>query len=266
MQTYLTVGEGDERQGFREFISLCSPEIVKVFDFPIVEGDANCLKDPEKLIIPRSMARRLFGNCSAIGQQIHLEEKLWRKGEVKNLTVGAVYEDFPENTQLDNMIYTTMDKQQEVRVDLTPLTDIYYTPNQLDDIVKLGNPDTIRILILIALLVILVAGINFSNFSTSLAPLRIKSINTQKVLGSSSAGLRWGVVIEGVGISVLACLLSFALIGMLNHTQMLSFVTADTVLSHHLPIWGWMVGIALGVGLLAGAYPARYMTSFSPAC
>lgn len=305
-QTYLTVGEGNDRQGFREFISPCYLDFVKVFGIPILEGDADCLKDPEKLMIPRSMARRMFGNRSAIGQQIHAEEKIWMKGDLRTFTVGAVYEDFPENTQLNNNIYTAMNNEQENdwhsqsfvgyvlldkpesrklvednfnqtfdfvaggmtekgRLDLTPLTDIYYMPDQINGIAKSGNPDTIRLLILIALLVIGVAGINFTNFSTSLAPMRIKSLNTQKVLGSSVSLLRWGLVIEAVGISLIACLLSILLVMGLDHLKLLSFVTADMDLSRHLPLLALLAGVAFGVGLLAGVYPARYMTSFPPA-
>lgn len=306
IQTYFTVGEGNNRQGFREHISMCYPEIVKVFGFSITEGDANCLEDPEKVLMPRSMARRLFGDRSAVGQQIHSEENLWLKGSQRTFTVGAVYEDFPENTQLDNNIYTAMNKENEndwnsqnfigyvlldkpesrqlveenfnrtfdflsrgmtkdARLDLTPLTGIYYMPNQIDDIAKSGDPATIRILILIALLVIGVAGINFTNFSTSLAPMRIKSINTQKVLGSPVSLMRWGLVIEAVGISLIACLLSVLLVKGLDQLNVLSFVTADTDLSRHVPLLWQVVGVSVGVGLLAGIYPAFYMTSFPPA-
>ena len=223
-----------------------------------------------------------------------------------NFTVGAVYKDFPENSQMENGIYARMNKHfeddwlsqnfmgyllldspesrqvvednfnstfdfakynvnKETRLQLIPITDIYYMPGQLDDFIKTGNVDTMRLLVLIALLVIVIAGINFTNFSTSLAPMRIKSINTQKVLGSSTASLRASLVAEAVSICVFACLLAFLLTWVLNRTEVLSFVEADTNLLHYIPLLFMVLGISVLLGLVAGLYPAWYMTSFQPA-
>ena len=71
------------------------------------------------------------------------------------------------------------DMAKDVHVELVPLTDIYYmNEDSSGSLVKSGSAEKTRLLTLIAFLVIIVAGINFTNFSTSLAPLRIKSINT----------------------------------------------------------------------------------------
>lgn len=75
-------------------------------------------------------------------------------------------------------------------------------------LVKSGSAEKTRLLMLIAFLVIIVAGINFTNFSTSLAPLRIKSINTQKCWGVLPA---YYVLPCYLRPWALACLLSFVL-------------------------------------------------------
>lgn len=305
---YMTVQDAGERKGFRETFVTCHPDIIRVFGFSIVEGDFDCLKDPDKVILPKSLARTLFGNASAIGKTLHAEEPIWSKNR-QDFTVGAVYNDFPGNTQLKNVIYTAMDRDfamdnwgasnylcyllldspdaaQAVednfnrnfdytklswgnRADsiyLTPLTDIYYLNESQDGVVvRSGNKEAVNLLALIAILVIVVAGINFTNFSTALAPLRIKSINTQKVLGSSSGTLRRALLTEALGISLLSYLVSLALVWVLIRTTTLSFLEVDLYLNNNLtPIL--VAGIvALAVGLLAGLYPAYYMTSFSPA-
>lgn len=305
--TYITVGKDMDKRGFREYFALCYPDIVSIFGFSMIEGDAKCLDDPEKLLIPESMAHRLFGDESAVGKQIYTENNVWGKGHNTTFTVGAVYKDFPKNTQLDNVIYTAMDKAQEndwqsqnflgyILLDtpesykavednfnhtfdfekyegmskdtylrLVPLTDTYYFPGQLNDIVKTGNPDTVKVLFFIALLVIVVAGINFTNFSTSLTPMRIKSINTQKVLGSSVAGLRIALVVEAVGISIISYGVALFIVWVLNDSQLLSFIEADTTPGHYVALLLQLFGVAVGVGLVAGIYPAWYMTSFPPA-
>ena len=251
------------------------------------------------------MAKRMFGKESAIGKSIHSKDRVFYVDGM-NFTVGAVYKDFPENSQMENGIYARINKHfendwlsqnfmgyllldspesrqvvednfnstfdfakynvnKETRLQLIPITDIYYMPGQLDDFIKTGNVDTMRLLVLIALLVIVIAGINFTNFSTSLAPMRIKSINTQKVLGSSTASLRTSLVAEAVSICVFACLLAFLLTWILNRTEVLSFVEADTNLLHYIPLLFMVLGISVLLGLVAGLYPAWYMTSFQPA-
>ena len=302
---YVIVGKGEEEKGFKEQLIPCYPDLAKVFELTIVEGVAACLEDPEKMMIPQSMARRMFGNESAIGKSVRVKDKIPYWDET-NFIVGAVYEDFPENSQLETGIYARMNKRyeddwfsqqfmgyllldspesrqvvednfnstfdfakynvnKETRLQLIPIIDIYYMPGQLDDFIKTGNVDTIRLLVLIALLVIVIAGINFTNFSTSLAPMRIKSINTQKVLGSSTTSLRASLVAEAVSICVFACLLAFLLTWILNRAEVLSFVEADTNLLHYIPLLFMMLGISVLLGLVAGLYPAWYMTSFQPA-
>lgn len=304
-KSYIIIGEGDDEKGFKELFIPCYSNFPEVFEPTILEGVGSCMEDPDKVMIPESMAKRLFGNHPAVGKAIRSKDEV-NYVDRKNFTVGAVYKDFPENSQMANGIYVQMYKHfeddwfsqnfmgyllldspdsrqvvednfnrtfdfekykvgKDTRLQLLPITDIYYTPGQLDDFFKTGNIDTVRLLILIALLVIIIAGINFTNFSTSLAPMRIKSINTQKVLGSSTTSLRISLVIEAIAICLFSCLLSFLLLWIMNRSKMLSFIEADTNLLNYIPLLFMMVGISVLLGLVAGLYPAFYMTSFQPA-
>ncbi len=56
----------------------------------------------------------------------------------------------------------------------------------------------------IGVLIILIAMINFVNFSTSLIPTRIRSINVQKVLGGSNAAIRRNMIAESAGLAVVS--------------------------------------------------------------
>ncbi len=295
-----------EKYGFRETTMISHADITKVFDFQIIEGDPECLKDPEKVIIPQSLARKLFGSLSAVGQLLQAEEDIQTKKE-KDFTIGAVYRDFPGNTQLSNAVYTaintdafkdnfyasnficyllldspasaqsvtanfneTFDFEQigrkEESISLVPLTDIYYSGGGMDSrLARTGNAEVTRLLFLIAVLIIVIAIINYINFSTSLTPMRIKSINTQKVLGSTDSQLRKALISESVIISMVGWLLSLSLVWLLNRTGVLPFVEADLRLTQNLPALLLTGGIALFAGFIAGIYPSRYMVSFPPA-
>lgn len=305
-EVYFTVLDQGDKHGFKEVVQTCHPALLRVFDFPLIEGDIDCLKDPEKVAIPQSLAEKLYGKGSVVGKALRAEEDIWSKNQTE-LTIGAVYRDFPGNTQLRNLIYTAIDPsymvdsfgasnyvcyvrldhpsaaddvvdnfnkhfdfakigRPEEKVTLIPLTDIYYKNESKDGMIfRSGDAEVTHLLFCIALLVIIVAAINFTNFSTALAPLRIKSINTQKVLGSSDTLLRGSLLVEAVIISLIAWLLSLFIVWIMGETALLSFVEADIRLVANLPLVFLSGGVALLTGAVAGLYPSWYITSFPPA-
>ena len=152
------------------------------------------------------------------------------------------------------------------QIRLVPLTDIYYMNETQDGgTFRSGNKEVTALLFGIALLIVIVAAINFTNFSTSLTPLRIKSINTQKVLGSSDTLLRRSLLIEAALISFIAWLVSLVIFWGLDWAEALPFIEADLSLVSNLPIVFLCGIVALVIGWLAGIYPAYYITSFPPA-
>jgi putative ABC transport system permease protein len=302
------VGEGSESVGFREPVVTCYPEITRIFGFSFTEGDAGCLTDPEKVIIPQSMARRMFGREAAVGRQIVANQFIWTKEMPKTLTVGGVYRDFPGNTQLDNAVYTAIDRTmeenyeasnficyllidggaapeeveadinrnldfspawnpegRELSISIEPLTGIYLSNNTSGGLFRSINPATVRILLAIALLIVFIAGINFTNFSIAMAPSRVRSINTQKVFGCSGRALKGALVSEALAIAFVSWAAALLLVGFLDAYRLLSFMEADMDPLGHPALMLLTGGVALLAGLLAGLYPAWYVTSFQPA-
>ena len=130
---------------------------------------------------------------------------------------------------------------------------------------KTGSRSTMTLLVSIGFLIILIACINLINFSTALAPMRMRSINTQKVLGSTNGELRRALTLESVVIVLVSWLLSLCIVAALIHLNVLSFMGFTPSL---LVYWKYVVYtglIALLTGIVAGLYPAWYMTSFPPA-
>lgn len=152
----------------------------------------------------------------------------------------------------------------ELTTYVIPVAELYYNLPE-NDFIKTGNRQHLYLLITLAFLIILIASVNLINFSTALTPMRIRSINTQKVLGSSVNALRIGLVGESVCIVFLSWLLGLLLVWGLNRTGYLNFLDFTPSLAvYWKPV---LVSglLALLVGVLAGLYPAYYMTSFPPA-
>lgn len=78
------------------------------------------------------------------------------------------------------------------------------------------------LLVSVGFLIILIACINLINFSTALAPMRMRSINTQKVLGSTNGELRRALTLESVVIVLVSWLLSLCIVAALIHLNVLS--------------------------------------------
>lgn len=146
-----------------------------------------------------------------------------------------------------------------------PLYQLFYSGEKAVFFFQTGNKANLYLMCCIAVLVIGIAVINLINFSTALTPMRIRSINTQKVLGSSIRSLRIGLVAESIGLVLLGWLFSLLIVGLLIHLRLLDFIGFTPSL---VTYWGVILlsfCIALGTGVIAGLYPAWYMTSFPPA-
>jgi putative ABC transport system permease protein len=121
------------------------------------------------------------------------------------------------------------------------------------------------ILFAIAIVIIAIAAINFTNFSTALTPMRIKNINTQRVLGARRSTIRLSLISEAVIISFLSYLFAVLFVSLFNSSPLAKLVDADLSFAANPLIVGGTSLVALLTGLLAGMYPARYITSFAPA-
>ena len=148
---------------------------------------------------------------------------------------------------------------------LTALPDIHYTTDvQYDQTVK-ANKSTLLILFAIAIVIVVIAAINFTNFSTALTPMRIRSINTQRIFGAELHTIRVSLVLETVFVCLFSYLISIFFVLLFRISPLAVFIDADLSLTAHPLITGGTALVAIFTGLLAGAYPAHYMTSFAPA-
>jgi putative ABC transport system permease protein len=95
--------------------------------------------------------------------------------------------------------------------------------------------------------------------------MRIRSINTQKVLGATTTKLRSSLLAEAVLISLIAFVVAMAFVYLAHDLGLQELVQGSILLKDHLWLIGATLLLSIVVGLLAGSYPSYYVTSFPPA-
>ncbi|KAA9035511.1 FtsX-like permease family protein [Ginsengibacter hankyongi] len=149
---------------------------------------------------------------------------------------------------------------------LVPLTKIHLDEDVKDNLTPGGSVTYLYILASIALFTLLIACINFMNLATAQSAKRSAEVGIRKVLGAERKFLITQFLGEAVLMSVFALLLAFAFTKMLlplfNSVsgRQLSFEAGDNVL-----LIATFVALSVITGLIAGSYPAFYLSSFNPA-
>ena len=152
-----------------------------------------------------------------------------------------------------------------LRLGLIPLTDIHLRSNRSDELDANGNIEYIYIFSAIAVFVLLIAAINFMNLSTARSAGRAREVGVRKVLGSARSTLIGQFLSESMLMTLTAAILA---IGLAVAVLPLFNQLADKSLTFNAGVWAWLlpclVGIVLVVGLMAGAYPAFFLSAFRP--
>ena len=290
---------------FKSKTNVIYPDFFKVFGTEFIEGSAEALNDLSQIAIPESLAKKLYGDEPALGHiMTHNEGHQFGKGRTKEFSVGAVYKDFPANSQIGNHIYLHVgplhegnygganfacwvlldsadnkelveqnfndkynytDSEWLTDIELTPIEDIYFEDGG-STIWKTGSRKQAWMLICISILVMLIGGINYATFFTSLAPMRVKAVNTRKVLGSSIGKLRGELILEAVLFCFAAFSIALAVISPVSRwlmSQGISDMAFDFTSQFSLILITGSISIV--IGLVAGLYPSFYVTSLPTA-
>jgi putative ABC transport system permease protein len=148
---------------------------------------------------------------------------------------------------------------------LQPLTDIYLHSEASGALKAGGNVQYVYIFSAIALFMLLIACINFMNLSTAGASKRAREVGVRKVLGSGQRQLVVQFLLESMLLSLLALLLALVLVHL---AQPLFTQLSGKGLDLSLTAQPWLLPalllLTVVVGVLAGSYPAFFLSSFKP--
>ncbi|HTN35850.1 MAG TPA: ABC transporter permease [Arachidicoccus sp.] len=166
--------------------------------------------------------------------------------------MGMSYNDFTKNGN-------------RIGLFLQPLTAIHLSPGLSGELSASGNLIYLYIFGAIAILVLLIACINYMNLATAGASKRAREVGIRKVFGSGKSSLIRRFMLESFFLTMSSFILSlgiiYAALPLLNRLSGLQLSMTDALHSWMIPI---LALVALFTGLLAGIYPAFFLSSYRP--
>ena len=155
------------------------------------------------------------------------------------------------------------DKEVNMKIRITPVDDIYFSGIGPKD---RGNRNLVGVLTVASVFVLFIAMLNLLNFSLSEIPMRMRGINTRRVMGASIGSLRLKMIMENVMFAFVALLIGIVLVIAFQRSETcMKLVSGDIHFASHMILTVVMAVSALVVGALSAVIPAFYSTSFSPA-
>ncbi len=276
------------------------PNFLEMFSFPLKIGEVStALSEPNKVLISESLARKLFGYQNPLGKVLRLEdEDNFIVGGVLQDLPQNTYFDFEilipwEYAEKKEHIYSSWGNNsymtfaelspQSVEEDVN--TKIAKFAQEQDDEVESelflhsvkkwrlysdfkdgkvagGRIQYVRLFGIIALFILLIACINFTNLSTAQSEKRIKEVGVRKSVGAHRSSL----MLQFLGEAFLMTFLALLIAVLLTELVLPSFnllTEKDLFIRYdNPPYWLSGMGFVLITSLLAGSYPAFYLSSF----
>ena len=275
---------------------LADPSFFKMFTYRFIKGNPNtALLNKNSIVITQNTAEKFFGDEEPIGKTLRFNSR-------QDFTVSGVVENPPHNSELQfkvvapiqilgsetlsgwawesssfilvrkNTVISELERKisgmiqknhpmpgVNLIIGIQPLTRVHLYYGD-------GDIKLIYIFLSVAIFILLIACINYMNLSTARFSRRAREVGLRKVLGAQRAALIRQFLFESVSLSIVALLIAATLVEILLPffnivtNKNLEFVSPDNLLM----ICG-LVGLAVMVGIIAGSYPAIFLSSFQPA-
>jgi len=280
------------------------PEFLTTFSFPIIEGNKNTvLQNPNSFLITPKLAEKLFGKENPIGKIITFEDKtqLTITGIIDNPPNNTRFDfeylipwkftelkDGEENNWNNNSTHTyvllkenaSIDKMQQkiktLRKDYSNVEDDYemfiypckkwrlYSSfqNGIED--GQGKIQMVKLLGIIAAFLLVIACINFMNLSTARSEKRAKEVGIRKTIGANKTDLIIQFLSETILLAIISFIIALLLVKIcLPSFNTLSYKQLNLDLTNPV-FWINALVFIIITGILAGFYPAFYLSSFNP--
>jgi putative ABC transport system permease protein len=276
---------------------------LQMFSFPLLQGNtATALSNTYSVVITATLAKKLFGNTDAMGKLVRLDnqDNFTVTGILKDLPANTSFDfeylvpwsymrllggedDYWSNNSTRTFVMLKKEaslagiapklKVLRKKYDAeSPAMENFLYPfgkSYLYGSFKNGKEDGgriefVKIFSLIAIFILLIACINFMNLSTARSEKRAKEVGIRKVIGA----LKQSLVTQFLGESILLALIAGVLALLIVYISLPYF---NDLVNRRLELdlsnykyWLTGLGIVVTAGLLAGLYPALYLSAFKP--
>jgi putative ABC transport system permease protein len=283
--------------------SMVDSTFLQIFSFPVLKGDKqNALMNPSGVVLTASTAAKLFGTDNPIGQTLELNEKFqltvtavvqdppnnsrfqfecllpwaflraqgwddnyWGNNSTRTyalLKPGSKVES--ANAKLENFRKKYDRDDPTGGFFLYPIERWRLYSNFTEGVEEGGMIEYIRIFTIVGAIILLIACINFMNLSTAKSEQRAKEVGIRKVIGAMRHNLMGQFLGESILIAFLAGILSLILV-QLTLPAFNTFTGKLVEIDYTNPLaWGLWAGFILLTGLIAGSYPAFFLSGFQP--
>lgn len=287
-----------ENRTFFEKAALVGDEFLDMFTFPFVRGDSgHAFEDLNSVVLTEGAAVRYFGDQDPIGKVIQFENQV-------DFTVSGVIEDVPDNSHMEfDLVVSALPFVGEARTQtwsrdvssyvlLANQADRQEVEDKISETINRYDKRTnnklyvglfplkkihlhsfygtdpilyVYVFSAIAVIVLLIACINFINLTTARSSVRVNEIGIRKVCGSHRNDLIKQFLGESIGMAFIALIGAIVLVYVLlpGFNSLAVKQLAFDVFGSGTLIAGLAL-LAVFVGLIAGIFPALYFSSFQP--
>ena len=302
-ETNLLSVEGDENiEAKGQFVGV---DFFRMFSYELIQGDpVQVLQDESSVVISESLAKRLFGTTeNVVGKVVErkFDKQYQVSGVFKDVPSNSTAQfDFVlsfEGYQKENEWATVWRTAWPFTyVLLKPGTDAALFNDKISDLVKVktngeithrtlfaqpyseaylhGNYENgvqaggrityVNLFIAVAIFILLIACINFMNLSTAKASRRIKEVGVKKAIGAHRMSLITQYLSESLTVALLSLIMA-VLIALLLLPQFNAISGKRLALTLNPTLVLSALSITVFTGLMAGSYPALYLSGFNPA-
>ncbi len=275
-----------------------------IFSYSLTEGNPDqVLKDKLSIVISRELARSLFGtDKNVIGKSVELqhEKSFLVSGIFEGTPASSSYQfDFVLSfeTFKDENEWVTVwgnngpstfavlregsdanavsekikdfvkarNEKSNVTLFLSPFSERYLHGRFDNGKQAGGRIEYVQLFSIIAIFILIIACINFMNLSTARASRKAKEVGIKKSLGAQRQSLIFQYLSESLLTSFLALLVAWGIVWFSLPAFNLITEKRITLSINDVELLAWFSGIALLTGIIAGSYPALYLSGFKPA-
>lgn len=295
------IQDNGEKMLLRATLNKTTKGFVDVFTPKVLSGNPALVFSGEKTtkaMLSQSTAKTLFGEEDPLGKSIFFHNSS------EPITVVAICDDFPKNCTIQNGVFVLLpedipenfnyfgyfnvdpenvdklvkrlnsgefygeesikqfkaDPENSFSADLIPLDRIHlHFP-----LVGEGSFNTTISLMAIGIVILIMAYINYINFSIAIAPARVRGINIRKILGAKISVLRFSIISEAVIFSLIAYGLAILYIHIFNDSALSKSLFTNLSISDNCIQIIVIGSIVFGLSILFGLYPSYYVTSIHP--